>query len=327
MIKFNACKVIEYKNNVTIVGCSKGGRKVSAMLTQDGIERYRSAYYLKTHQMNSQRLPNFLLIVVDDMGYSDCQPFGGEISTPNIKQLAESGVRFRNFHTSALCAPTRAMLLSGCDNHPNTEYFYDFIGQTDHVFSFECFCRNLSLRRFIDRLTEEKRQGTPLIFINIHPNVLLDTSYHSGETLQLLNELGIEPRQVVFELTEKSAVTDFALFEKVLSNYRSQGFRIAIDDVGSGYNSLKTLIYLKPEFIKLDRSLIQNIDQNIEQQQLVSLIMEYAKQSFTKVIAEGIETINELKFIREHGVHYGQGYALGKPNEEVIPGKMPLYMI
>lgn len=210
---------------------------------------------------------------------------------------------------------------------PNTEYFYDFIGQTDHVFSFECFCRNLSLRRFIDRLTEEERQGTPLIFINIHPNVLLDTSYHSGETLQLLNELGIEPRQVVFELTEKSAVTDFALFEKVLSNYRSQGFRIAIDDVGSGYNSLKTLIYLKPEFIKLDRSLIQNIDQNIEQQQLVSLIIEYAKQSFTKVIAEGIETINELKFIREHGVHYGQGYALGKPNEEVIPGKMPLYVI
>lgn len=206
---------------------------------------------------------------------------------------------------------------------PNTEKFYDFIGQSDQVFSFECFCRNLSLRRFIDRLPEEESKECPLIFLNIHPNVLLDASYHSGETLQLLSELGIEPRQVVFELTEKSAVTDFALFEKVLSNYRAQGFRIAIDDVGSGYNSLKTLIYLKPEFVKLDRSLIQNIDQNIEQQQLVTLIFEYAKQSFTKVIAEGIETVNELKFIREHGVHYGQGYALGRPNEEVKPGSIP----
>ena len=67
--------------------------------------------------MSNQQQPNLLLIVVDDMGYSDCQPFGGEISTPNIQQLADNGVCFRHFHTSALCAPTRSMLLSGCDNH------------------------------------------------------------------------------------------------------------------------------------------------------------------------------------------------------------------
>ncbi|WP_406582719.1 EAL domain-containing protein [Bacillus salipaludis] len=205
----------------------------------------------------------------------------------------------------------------------DTEMFYDFIGQSNQVFLFECFCRNLSLRRFIDRFKENIQQRTSLLFINIHPNVLLDSNYHSGETLQLLSGLGIEPNQVVFELTERSAVTEFTLFEKVLSNYRSQGFRIAIDDVGSGYNSLKTLIYLKPEFIKLDKSLIQNIDQNIEQQQLVKLIIEYAKQSSTEIIAEGIERMEELDYIREQGVHYGQGYALGKPNEEVIPGRIP----
>ena len=61
--------------------------------------------------------PNFLVVVVDDMGYSDCEPFGGEIDTPHLTALAESGARFRGFHTSSLCAPTRAMLLSGCDNH------------------------------------------------------------------------------------------------------------------------------------------------------------------------------------------------------------------
>ncbi|NRD76839.1 EAL domain-containing protein [Bacillus sp. BRMEA1] len=208
---------------------------------------------------------------------------------------------------------------------PNTEEFYEFVGQSNQVFLFECFCRNLSLKRFISRLKGAVMQGNPLIFLNIHPNVLLDSHYHSGETLQLLAELGIEPQQVVFELTERSAVTDFTLFEKVLSNYRSQGFRIAIDDVGSGYNSLKTLIYLKPEFIKLDRSLIQTIDQNLEQQQLVTLIVEYAKQSATEIIAEGIERIEELAFISEHGVHYGQGYALGRPFEEIKPGKIPAY--
>ncbi|WP_324749814.1 arylsulfatase [Sphingomonas sp. LY54] len=63
--------------------------------------------------------PNVLLIVVDDMGYSDCQPFGGEIRTPVLAALADEGVRLRNFHVSSLCAPTRSMLLSGVDNHQN----------------------------------------------------------------------------------------------------------------------------------------------------------------------------------------------------------------
>ena len=209
----------------------------------------------------------------------------------------------------------------------NTETFYEFVGQSNQVFLFECFCRNISLTRFIERYKENIQEKSSLIFINIHPQVLLDSNYHSGETLQLLSELGIEPKQVVFELTEKSAVTDFEWFEKVLSNYRSQGYRIAIDDVGSGYNSLKTLIYLKPEFVKLDKSLIHHIDQNIEQQQLVKLIIDYAKLSSTEIIAEGIERLEELFFIREHRVQYGQGYALGKPNEEVKPGINPQYSI
>jgi len=63
--------------------------------------------------------PNFLLVVVDDMGYSDCEPFGGEIRTPNLAKLAEEGVRFRHFYTSSLCAPTRSLLMTGVDNHLN----------------------------------------------------------------------------------------------------------------------------------------------------------------------------------------------------------------
>lgn len=72
-----------------------------------------------TADRDTNARPNILLIVVDDMGYSDCQPFGGEIRTPALHALADQGVRFRNFHVSSLCAPTRAMLLSGVDNHQN----------------------------------------------------------------------------------------------------------------------------------------------------------------------------------------------------------------
>jgi EAL domain-containing protein (putative c-di-GMP-specific phosphodiesterase class I) len=208
---------------------------------------------------------------------------------------------------------------------PSTEDFYEFVGQSNQIFLVECFCRNNALKRFVERLNGNFQQEATLIFINIHPCVLMDSNYHSGETLQLISSLEIDPRQVVFELTERSAVTDYSMFEKVLSHYRSQGFRIAIDDVGSGYNSLKTLICLKPEFIKLDRSLIENIDQNFEKQQLVKLIIEYAKQSKTEIIAEGIERAKELAFIRKHGVDYAQGFALGKPLEEVVPGSIPIY--
>ncbi|MEK4228249.1 EAL domain-containing protein [Solibacillus sp. FSL H8-0538] len=222
------------------------------------------------------------------------------------------------FGFEALNRPTPSPLFS------NADVFYEFVGQTKKVFSFECFCRNLSLHRFRERLDDHLRNQNFILFVNIHPNVLLDKNYHSGETLSLLRSLGIQPQQVVFELTERSAVTDFDEFSRVLSHYRSQGYRIAIDDVGSGYNSLKTLIYLKPEFIKIDRSLIQNIDMEIAQQQLLSVILHYAQQSGTKVIAEGIERIEEFHFIKQAGVHYAQGYALGRPNEQLLLAHSPM---
>ena len=206
------------------------------------------------------------------------------------------------------------------DLFTSVDHFYDFVGQTDKVFLFDCFCRNLSLQRFKGRLPGEMLRKKFVLFLNIHPNVLLDKNYHSGETMQLLRELDIKPQQVVFELTERSAVIDFVEFERVLSHYRSQGYRIAVDDVGSGYNSLKTLIYLKPEFIKLDRSLIQFIDKHSEQQQLVTLLMKYAEQAETKIIAEGIERFEELDYLQKIGIHYAQGYALGKPKMDIQLG-------
>lgn len=64
-----------------------------------------------------KKRPNFLIIVADDLGYSDIAPYGGEINTPNLSQLAKDGVRLTNFHTASACSPTRAMLFSGTDNH------------------------------------------------------------------------------------------------------------------------------------------------------------------------------------------------------------------
>lgn len=67
--------------------------------------------------MMPTKRPNFLIIVADDLGYSDISPFGGEIATPTLERLAKEGIRLTNFHTASACSPTRAMLLSGTDHH------------------------------------------------------------------------------------------------------------------------------------------------------------------------------------------------------------------
>ncbi|WP_235318353.1 EAL domain-containing protein [Planococcus sp. CAU13] len=213
-------------------------------------------------------------------------------------------------------------------NHfPTTEDFYSYIGKTNNVFKIEGFLRNLSLKRYAEQVKVPDSPEDGLIFLNVQPQVLMDTAYRSGTTLDLLEKYGISPDRVVLELTEKEAVTDYESFEKIIDNYRRQGFRIAIDDAGTGYNSLKTILSLKPEFIKIDKFLIRDIHLQPAQQQLVSLLMEFASQSDTFIVAEGIETVQELRFLKTLGIHYGQGYALGRPAPELKRGKMEEYAL
>lgn len=67
--------------------------------------------------MAAPKRPNFLVIVADDLGFSDISPFGGEINTPNIAKLAQNGIRFTDFHAAAACSPSRAMIMTGTDHH------------------------------------------------------------------------------------------------------------------------------------------------------------------------------------------------------------------
>lgn len=206
---------------------------------------------------------------------------------------------------------------------PTTDKFYDYAGQSHTVFMVEAFLRELSLARYSEQAKQTQDHKDQLVFLNIQPQVLADSAYRSGKTLELLKKYNLSPTQIVLELTEKEAVLDYSRFEKIIDNYRQQGFRIAVDDAGTGYNSLKTLVYVKPEFIKIDKSLIRNIHNNREQQHLVELLLEFAAQSKTNVIAEGIETLSELRFLQRLGVSYGQGYALGKPNTALCNGQLP----
>lgn len=201
------------------------------------------------------------------------------------------------------------------DTFISTEQFYDFVGHSSRLNEIESLCRNLAVDRFDNQLKDN--QPDQLLFININPKVLADANFVSGKTLELLKKRQLKPSQIVLEVTEKDAVHDYQAFINVLHYYRNQGFRIAVDDAGTGYNSLKTLVFLQPEFIKIDRSIIHGVAKHRFQQEMVQLLLDYANRVKTEVIAEGIEEQEDYLYLKQLGVHYGQGYLINKPHQSI----------
>ncbi|ADG05610.1 EAL domain-containing protein [Kyrpidia tusciae] len=209
---------------------------------------------------------------------------------------------------------------------PNAEVFYHYVGQSTQVFAVERSCRETALCRFAEQVREAPDLRHALLFLNIHPQVILDPSFRAGHTLRLVEDYGFSPSQIVLELTERGAIEDYGRFARLLHHYRSQGFRVAVDDAGTGYNSLQTLVYLQPEFLKLDRFLVRGIAGNPAARRMVALLLDYARESGTRVIGEGIETAEEYACLGDMGVDLGQGYFIGRPQPRAVAGQVPSVM-
>jgi EAL domain-containing protein (putative c-di-GMP-specific phosphodiesterase class I) len=165
-----------------------------------------------------------------------------------------------------------------------------------------------------------REQGIPSrIFLNLCPSLLLAGIHERGITAALLDELGIERSRIVFELTERTLITDYELFSRAVAHYREQGYSIAIDDLGSGYAGLKMLAQLEPEYVKLSRFLIAGIDRSPTKQALVEAIVMFCSRIGATIIAEGIERPGELDFLVTAKVALGQGYLLARPAAGPIP--------
>ncbi|MFS0723174.1 EAL domain-containing protein [Paenibacillus sp. 1P07SE] len=176
----------------------------------------------------------------------------------------------------------------------------------------------------LDRLAREKAisGSTGLgerqkMFINISANIMQDPHFTPGQTLSLLRQQGLSPRQIVFEVTERSSIEDFETAKKVLSHYRSQGYEIAIDDAGAGYSSLQSIVELRPDYIKVDRSLIRSIHEDEIKEHILETFVAFARKMGIRVIAEGIELPEELAKLEAMGVDYAQGYLLGRPARDI----------
>lgn len=149
------------------------------------------------------------------------------------------------------------------------------------------------------------------LFLNVSPRVLDEQD--PGLAREIGENSRLSPERVVLEITEKQAIADFDVLKRTLLHFYRQGFKVAIDDAGAGHSSLRAVTEVRPHFIKLDIALVRDIDRDRAKNALVSAIIIFARRIDAKVLAEGIETVDELATLIEIGVDHGQGYLLGRP--------------
>ncbi|MDR3585247.1 MAG: EAL domain-containing protein [Desulfosporosinus sp.] len=191
------------------------------------------------------------------------------------------------------------------DNIADLFPFAEKIGQ---LYPIETLCRRQAITSYPTIV-----QNKELLFLNINPQVLIDSEFASGHTKKLLSEKGLAPTDVVLEITERSAIEDFSTFRDALEHYRNQGYLIALDDVGAGYSSLQSVAELHPDFIKVDRSLIQGVNADPIKWALLETFVIFSKRIGCRIIAEGVETAEEMRTVVQLGVDYVQGFFVARP--------------
>jgi EAL domain-containing protein (putative c-di-GMP-specific phosphodiesterase class I) len=151
------------------------------------------------------------------------------------------------------------------------------------------------------------------IFINTLPATIRDPEFQGQHLIESLELVGVNPRRIVMEITEKLVIENLSLFQDAVTYFTDLGMSLAVDDVGTGYSGLETIAKLRPSYLKIDMSLVRDIHASKVNQEILKAIILIARGVGAKVIAEGIQVAEEFKTLQALGIDYGQGYLLGRP--------------
>lgn len=187
------------------------------------------------------------------------------------------------------------------------DLMFQAANQAERIPELESLCIRSAIKHF--RQSELNGQ----LFLNICPQTLLSYSATLISLSEQLVAVGLSPRSVVLEISERFPFDACDKFIEVISSLKQLGYGIAIDDLGSGYSGLKLWSQIRPDYVKIDRHFIDRIDQDTVKQAFVTSVVNLCGELQCEIIAEGIEQVGELNLIRSLGIHLGQGYLLGKP--------------
>lgn len=212
--------------------------------------------------------------------------------------------------------------------------------RSDDIFAFECLVRGIGqdgglvrpdqlfaaaratdLMFHMDRaariaaIRQAARQGiSENVFINFNPTSVYDPVFCLQTTFDEVNRLGSEPGRYVFEVVETDLVEDPSHLEAILREYRKHGFRVALDDLGAGYGSLNLMQSIRPDFVKLDRGMVDGVSTDDYRASITSRLIEMARDLDVQIIAEGIETAEDWEWLKSQKVDFVQGFYFARPD-------------
>lgn len=177
--------------------------------------------------------------------------------------------------------------------------------------------RLVELEKLIVRRAAERFKALGLpgqLFLNVTPDTLLAARDRVATLAHELRALGLPTSRVVVELTETRPIDDLEQLGDSLQALRANGFRVALDDLGEGFASLRRWMEMRPDFVKIDRHFIDGIAQEPLKQQFVRSIVEMAATTGGEVVAEGLEQEPDLEVLHRLGVTLCQGYLFARPS-------------
>ncbi len=211
-------------------------------------------------------------------------------------------------------------LVRGPENSPlhSASALFETAQEQGLLAALERICREMACQRFVELDLPGK------LFLNVSPMALTDPQHPQGETLRILERTGLAPSRVVIELSEHYP-TDIELLARATRHYAGMGFQIAIDDLGSGYSGLRLWSEIRPDYVKIDRHFVANIQNDRIKREFVRFIRDIAARIGCHVIAEGIESAGEYLTLHGLGISNLQGFYLGLPQEvpEPVVGSTP----
>ncbi|MDF2557536.1 MAG: hypothetical protein K0R71_1364 [Bacillales bacterium] len=233
------------------------------------------------------------------------------IINKHIKTVFQPIISIRDGSISGYEALSR---ITGENLFKNPEELFTFANECNRLWDLEQLCRTTALESAYKFMIPPYNKK---LFLNVNPNIMHDENFKKGFTKDFLGQYKIAPNNVIFEITEKNIIDDMEGFRSTIIHYKSQDYNIAIDDAGEGYSGLNLISDINPNYIKLDMKLIRNIHIDNLKRAIVKGMVEFSKASSVKLIAEGVETYEELETLVKLGVQYGQGYFIQKPSPEI----------
>ncbi|MGM7702645.1 EAL domain-containing protein [Pseudalkalibacillus sp. Hm43] len=188
--------------------------------------------------------------------------------------------------------------------YENPLQLFTMARQTNMLYPLELLVVKKALRQM---------RGQETLFINVTPMTIAHEHFVEDVNAILEEYPEVDPSRIVFEITERESIDRYPHIRTTIEGLRQRKIRIALDDTGAGYASLNSISFLHPDIIKVDRSLIENINGNKLKESMLQGLLHIAKEANALVVAEGIETAEEASVMKRNGVHMVQGFFYARP--------------